>query len=136
MTSKPSTTNCPNTFAVLLLSDVMSFLRRSRYWHVLCASCQTPFDKVSKSSFGSAMPKRACHCSHLATIFRWLLQRGPTSSIPNREVKPACADGTAMQCGRVGGRHFYSEPRFTNVSRGFFVMMTGKHIKRDLRSEG
>jgi hypothetical protein len=24
--------------------------------------------------------------------------------IPNREVKPACADGTAMQCGRVGGR--------------------------------
>ncbi|WP_235393460.1 hypothetical protein, partial [Leyella stercorea] len=21
----------------------------------------------------------------------------------NREVKPACADGTAMQCGRVGG---------------------------------
>ncbi|MEE0911910.1 MAG: hypothetical protein U0L67_05615, partial [Paludibacteraceae bacterium] len=25
-------------------------------------------------------------------------------SIPNREVKPACADGTA-DCGRVGGRH-------------------------------
>ena len=24
--------------------------------------------------------------------------------IPNREVKPGCADGTAMQCGRVGGR--------------------------------
>ena len=30
----------------------------------------------------------------------------PPLPIPNREVKPACADGTAMQCGRVGGRHF------------------------------
>ena len=28
----------------------------------------------------------------------------PPLSIPNREVKPACADGTA-DCGRVGGRH-------------------------------
>ncbi|MDD7319138.1 MAG: hypothetical protein PUG74_10785, partial [Prevotellaceae bacterium] len=25
-----------------------------------------------------------------------------------REVKPACADGTAMQCGRVGRRPLYS----------------------------
>ena len=28
----------------------------------------------------------------------------PPLPIPNREVKAACADGTAMQCGRVGGR--------------------------------
>lgn len=28
----------------------------------------------------------------------------PPLPIPNREVKPACADGTALQCGRVGGR--------------------------------
>lgn len=34
----------------------------------------------------------------------------PPLPIPNREVKPACADGTAMQCGRVGGRHLYREP--------------------------
>ena len=33
----------------------------------------------------------------------------PPLPIPNREVKPACADGTAMQCGRVGGRHFFKE---------------------------
>ena len=26
----------------------------------------------------------------------------PPLPIPNREVKPVCADGTAMQCGRVG----------------------------------
>ena len=35
----------------------------------------------------------------------------PPLPIPNREVKPACADGTAMQCGRVGGRLFsYDSP--------------------------
>ena len=28
----------------------------------------------------------------------------PPLPIPNREVKPARADGTAMQCGRVGRR--------------------------------
>ena len=32
----------------------------------------------------------------------------PPLPIPNREVKPACADGTAMQCGRVGSRHLFS----------------------------
>ena len=35
----------------------------------------------------------------------------PPLPIPNREVKPACADGTAMQCGRVGGRHFFKKPQ-------------------------
>ena len=33
----------------------------------------------------------------------------PPLPIPNREVKPACADGTAMQCGRVGGRHLFKK---------------------------
>ena len=33
----------------------------------------------------------------------------PPLPIPNREVKPACADGTAMQCGRVGSRHFFKK---------------------------
>ena len=35
----------------------------------------------------------------------------PPLPIPNREVKPACADGTAMQCGRVGSRLLSMEPR-------------------------
>ena len=30
----------------------------------------------------------------------------PPLPIPNREVKPVRADGTAMQCGRVGSRLF------------------------------
>ena len=33
----------------------------------------------------------------------------PPLPIPNREVKPTCADGTAMQCGRVGSRLFLLE---------------------------
>ena len=49
----------------------------------------------------------------------------PPLPIPNREVKPACADGTAMQCGRVGGRllSHTGEPRRL-VLRGspFFVL--------------
>ena len=33
----------------------------------------------------------------------------PPLPIPNREVKPVSADGTAKICGRVGHRHFFRE---------------------------
>ena len=33
----------------------------------------------------------------------------PPLPIPNREVKPDSADGTALSCGRVGHRHFFLE---------------------------
>ena len=33
----------------------------------------------------------------------------PPLPIPNREVKPDSADGTALSCGRVGNRHFFSK---------------------------
>ena len=39
----------------------------------------------------------------------------PPLPIPNREVKPACADGTAMQCGRVGGRHFFLKEALSSL---------------------
>ena len=45
----------------------------------------------------------------------------PPLPIPNREVKPACADGTAMQCGRVGGRHLFLGSPDSSMSQGFFV---------------
>ena len=41
----------------------------------------------------------------------------PPLPIPNREVKPACADGTAMQCGRVGNRLFSSRQRMESSGR-------------------
>ena len=45
----------------------------------------------------------------------------PPLPIPNREVKPASADGTAMQCGRVGGRIllFESKAPFMYRKRSF-----------------
>ena len=40
--------------------------------------------------------------------------------IPNREVKPTCADGTAMQCGRVGRRLLSMKSlRFRKISEVF-----------------
>ena len=46
----------------------------------------------------------------------------PPLPIPNREVKPVCADGTAMQCGRVGSRLLFLEKTLdnSNVSPGSF----------------
>ena len=44
--------------------------------------------------------------------------------IPNREVKPTCADGTAMQCGRVGSRLLLNRSlEDSNIFRGFFVFV-------------
>ena len=41
----------------------------------------------------------------------------PPLPIPNREVKPVIADGTAMQCGRVGSRLFSFSVPLENVLR-------------------
>ena len=46
----------------------------------------------------------------------------PPLPIPNREVKPDSADGTANICGRVGHRHFFSRRTLvTNRGSSFFV---------------
>ena len=46
----------------------------------------------------------------------------PPLPIPNREVKPGCADGTAMQCGRVGSCLFYYQRPWREISEVFFVL--------------
>ena len=44
----------------------------------------------------------------------------PPLPIPNREVKLTCADGTAMQCGRVGRRLLSMKSlRFRKISEAF-----------------
>ena len=45
----------------------------------------------------------------------------PPLPIPNREVKPTYADGTAMQCGRVGSRLLLDQASITFVVGAFFV---------------
>ena len=42
----------------------------------------------------------------------------PPLPIPNREVKPTSADGTAMQCGRVGNRLLFLRGAMQLVLRG------------------
>ena len=49
----------------------------------------------------------------------------PPLPIPNREVKPTCADGTAMQCGRVGSRLLLQSSALkTEMFSGLFCVYT------------
>ena len=51
---------------------------------------------------------------------RWLLRRGSPLPIPNREVKPDCADGTAI-CGRVCRRLFLLKPQSVKIGVFCFI---------------
>ena len=46
----------------------------------------------------------------------------PPLPIPNREVKPAYADGTAMQCGRVGSRLLLRQGSLQQMLQRPFLM--------------
>ena len=72
----------------------------------------------------------SCHCPIMFNV-QWSMFNEETSGgycsgvpplpIPNREVKPACADGTAMQCGRVGSRRlFFKKSLELEITWGFF----------------
>ena len=55
----------------------------------------------------------------------------PPLPIPNREVKPTCADGTAMQCGRVGRRLLSMKSlRFRKISEAFLFFFIGIFLHR------
>ena len=54
----------------------------------------------------------------------------PPLPIPNREVKPACADGTAMQCGRVGNRQFFQDGCDEFHGRLFLLLNKSLSIKK------
>ena len=53
-------------------------------------------------------------------ILGWLLRQGPPLPIPNREVKPASADDTAIPSGKVGRRQLFKKPQHI-VLRLFLV---------------
>ena len=71
------------------------------------------FSCVSPGVLG-VTPRIPAHASPAVCLVRYITLMAillggycggvPPLPIPNREVKPTCADGTAMQCGRVGGR--------------------------------
>ena len=85
--SKPSITNCPNTFFRKVHSFSCWLSIESRGTVVLY--CQIQFACVQIRH----TPLSGGYCGEV-----------PPLPIPNREVKLTCADGTAMQCGRVGSR--------------------------------
>ena len=91
--SKPSITNCPNTFFIIVHSFNCIFSSLS------CFACvQIRHNPLSGGYCGEV----------------------PPLPIPNREVKLTCADGTAMQCGRVGSRLLsISEASITKVVGAF-----------------
>ena len=90
--SKPSITNCPNTF----FKKVHSF--NCIFSSLSCFACvQIRHNPLSGGYCGEV----------------------PPLPIPNREVKLTCADGTAMQCGRVGSRLLLSRASITKVVGAF-----------------
>ena len=84
--SKPSITNCPNTFFIIVHSFNCIFSSLS------CFACV----QIRHT------PLSGGYCGEV-----------PPLPIPNREVKLTCADGTAMQCGRVGSRLLLSKPQIS-----------------------
>ena len=94
--SKPSITNCPNTFFMKVHSFNCIFSSLS------CFACV----QIRHT------PLSGGYCGEV-----------PPLPIPNREVKPACADGTAMQCGRVGGCLLYLRSSRSNDFGDLFYVL-------------
>ena len=63
--------------------------------------------------------------------FWWLLRRGPPLPIPNREVKPACADGTAVMWESMSSP-FFIEPQSEKIGVLFLlerrVLLTAQFV--------
>ena len=100
--SKPSITNCPNTFFKKVHSFSCWLSMESRGTLVLYYQIQFACVQIRHT------PLSGGYCGEV-----------PPLPIPNREVKLTCADGTAMQCGRVGSRLLSSRASITKVVGAF-----------------
>ena len=84
--------------------------------------------RTEKTSFHNGdVRNRLLHCtiSRYQTLIKAIDSVGdPPLPIPNREVKPNSADGTAKICGRVGHRHFFSR-EFQEIGTLFFFVYNG-----------
>ena len=102
MTSKPSTTNCPK----------LLFL----WWNTLKAALFACFlKKKTKVRVTRTMSKR---CMFKRYISGGYSDGVPPLPIPNREVKPDRADGTAHPR-ESRSPPFYNKPRDSKETRGF-----------------
>ena len=85
-------------------------------------------DKTDVISFHDLIHKKYTFTLYDITRYLSLIKAidsvgDPPLPIPNREVKPNSADGTAKICGRVGHRHFFSRKLWTKV-QGFFFLLS------------
>ena len=89
------------------LSKILKFLylSMSRYWFIIDCSRNSELQTMIAQS----------NCN----LLRWLLRRGSPLPIPNRVVKPACADGTAVMWESMSSP-FFRKTRCEN--NGFFVL--------------
>ena len=110
--SKPSLTNCPPSSPPWRCSRVLCDAVCARGLLLLrCAVAdKSLFLRTCQSHTGPRVLFRKFRMRAAAFPERNTsggYSRGvPPLPIPNREVKPARADGTAPQCGRVGRRRF------------------------------
>ena len=105
--SKPSITNCPNTFFIWFIVSTVCIV-----WMVLKVVIQ-------QSTFNITYTFACVQIRH-TPLSGGYCGEVPPLPIPNREVKLTCADGTAMQCGRLGSRLLsISEASITKVVGAF-----------------
>ena len=124
MTSKPSATNCPRLSRVWLMFSVV--------WYCMSCSAENRDGYVIRSLLVAIghLYLRTVLVLSVQAFFLWCAAKDtsggycggvPPLPIPNREVKPTCADGTAMQCGRVGSRLLLQTKALrTEMSSGLF----------------
>ena len=126
MTSKPSATNCPRLSLGWLMFSVV--------WYCLSCSALNTDGYVIRSLLVAIghLYLRTVLVLSVQGCFLWCAAKDksggycggvPPLPIPNREVKPTCADGTAMQCGRVGSRLLLQTKALrTEMSSGLFLV--------------
>ena len=115
MTSKPSTTNCPKTFFQVHTFNCI----------VVNETTEQQNNKTTKQQFY----KYSFVQSIVNLISGGYCGGVPPLPIPNREVKPTCADGTAMQCGRVGRRLLSMKSlRFRKISEAFLFLVSRRFM--------
>ena len=82
----------------------------STVFSLACGKCVTHTVQRSGAIVQVAFTEVTMILDFAFRILNWKRNSGgycggvPPLPIPNREVKPTYADGTAMQCGRVGSR--------------------------------
>ena len=81
-----------------------------RSYRIACVEKSTLYDSsVEKRSLRKRAFKSQIERAVRNRILGGYCGGVPPLPIPNREVKPTSADGTAMQCGRVGNRLLLQE---------------------------